>query len=236
MKICIIHINQTPPPSPTIEEAPKRFIRHITPFLDLTVDWSVIRLFGDDMPAVRDYDGYLITGGSAPMISKVIPETQNLLAFIRDVYDAKIPLVGICWGHQAICKALGGDLDISEKGYGMGLKQTQVIKHFDWMQYTPDVVNLYSMHRCQVTIPPKDALLFLTSDFCKYAGFVFGNHVLTLQQHPDYNLAVSEAMINRRQDKLSKQQLKIARESLHTAHHTEIACQWVGNFFAQHRK
>ena len=92
------------------------------------------------------------------------------------------------------------------------------------------------MHTCQVTEHPEGGELFLSSDFCPNAGYVFGNHALTIQQHPDYNMIVSEAMINSREDRLPPAQFKIAKDSLSTPHHTELSCEWVGNFFKQHRK
>ncbi len=237
MKICIIHINASPNPSPDIETPPQRFMRHITPYMALDVDWGVVRLMDDDYPAdIHDYDGYLITGGAAPLVDEPhTPKVVALLDFIRQLNEAKIPLVGICWGHQGIAIALGGKVEKFEK-YGMGIRGTHVIKKYDWMKQAPDFVYLYSMHTCQVTIPPKDAELFLSSDFCHYAGFTYGNHIMTIQQHPDFNLNVSLAMMDKRRERLTAEQLAIAEKSLSQSHHTEIACQWVGQFFMQHKK
>ena len=236
MKICIIHINSSPPALPTLEDSPQRFIRCITPYMDLNVQWDVVRLLDDSLPDIYDYDGYLITGGGAPLISKEIPETMNLLKFIRQLHAEKIPLVGICWGHQAITKALGGSVSLSDKGYGMGIKSGNIIKKLPWMSQAPEMVYLYSMHQCQVVSPPEGAELYITSDFCEYGGFAIGNHIFTMQQHPDYNINVSRAMIARRKDRLDDASLNTAIKSLGLPHHTELACQWVGEFFLQYKK
>ena len=247
MKICIIHINSSPPALSTLEDSPLRFMRGITPYMDMDVTWDVVKLLGDDLPNIDDYDGFLITGGGAKLIDDELPETTtNLLDFIRRLHDAKKPLVGICWGHQAISKALGGNVSLSPKGYGMGIKSGKIIKALPWMKVggmssddttpVPDTINLYSMHQCQVDVPPPNAIHFLTSDFCEYGGFAWGNHIFTLQQHPDYNMAVSRAMITKRQDRLTPENLEIALKSLSHPHHTELACQWVGAFFLQHKK
>ena len=169
-------------------------------------------------------------------MTDIAPETTKLMEFIRKVHDAKIPLVGICWGHQVTSMALGGKIEISSKGYGMGIKDSKVVKKLDWMQYAPETVSLYSMHRCQVVEPPKNADVYLTSDFCEYGGFVIDNHVFTMQQHPDYNLGVSRGMIETREDRLPAEDWNLALESLSKPQHTELACQWVGNFFLQHAK
>ena len=236
MKICIIHINSAPPALPTLEDSPQRFMRVITPYMDMDVQWDVVKLLGEDLPNMDDYDGFLITGGGAKLVDEELPETTtNLLDFIRQLHDAKKPLVGICWGHQAISKALGGNVSLSPKGYGMGVKSTNVIKKLDWMADAPETIHLYSMHQCQVDVPPPGAELYLSSDFCEYGGFAWGNHIFTMQQHPDYNMAVSRAMINKRTDRLSPEKIQIALDSLSHAHHTELSCQWVGAFFMQHK-
>ena len=44
------------------------------------------------------------------------------------------------------------------------------------------------MHRYQVTEKPENARVFAQSDFCKYAGLVYGDNILTVQAHPEFNL------------------------------------------------
>lgn len=236
MKICIIHINASKHPSPTIETPPQRFIRHVTPFMNLDVDWDVVRLMDDEFPTdIDQYDGYLITGGSAPLLDEPHPRSLVLIDFIRKLNDAKKPLVGICWGHQVICVALGGTVKKFEK-YGMGVRPNNVIKKYDWMVQAPDVVNMFAMHTCQVTDPAPGAELWLSSDFCINGGYTYGDHIMTMQQHPDYNLPTSRQMILSRQDRLPADQYKVALNSLNNPHHSEVTSEWIGAFFMKHKK
>jgi len=76
------------------------------------------RVIHGELPkSIYDCDGWLITGSR----HGVYENLQWMLALedlIRELYQAKIPLIGICFGHQIIAQALGGKVVKSEKGWG----------------------------------------------------------------------------------------------------------------------
>jgi GMP synthase-like glutamine amidotransferase len=64
-----------------------------------------------EFPAsVSACDGWLITG-SRHGAYEDHPFIKPLESFIRDAYDARIPVVGICFGHQIIAQAMGGKVE-----------------------------------------------------------------------------------------------------------------------------
>jgi len=48
------------------------------------------------------FDGYVITGSPASVNDDHLPWVGPLLAFIRAVDAARQPLIGLCFGHQAV--------------------------------------------------------------------------------------------------------------------------------------
>ena len=54
------------------------------------------------------FDGYVITGSPASVNDDALPWVGHLLDFIRAVDAARQPLIGLCFGHQAVARALGG--------------------------------------------------------------------------------------------------------------------------------
>ena len=70
-------------------------------------------------PIQRSSRASSITGSAAGVYDD-FPWLDPLRDFIRRAYAAKTPMLGICFGHQIMADALGGDVRKSEKGWGIG--------------------------------------------------------------------------------------------------------------------
>jgi GMP synthase-like glutamine amidotransferase len=139
------------------------------------------------MPAAADaVDGWLITGSAAAAYDD-LPWIAPLQQFIRQIHDQRRPLVGICFGHQIIAQVLGGRVEKFAGGWSIG-RQPYVIDG--------QPVHLNAWHRDQVTALPPEAQVFGQSDFCRYAALTYGDHILTLQAHPEYGATMLRALID----------------------------------------
>lgn len=137
---------------------------------------------GDAVPEATDCDGWLITG-SRHAVYEDHAWRPPLAGLVRAALSAGIPTVGICFGHQLMATALGGRVERSEKGWGVGLHDYDVL---GGTALPTARLTLPAMHRDQVVAAPPGARLLATSDFCQFAGFAYGRAGLSLQGHPEF--------------------------------------------------
>ena len=81
---------------------------------------------GDALPDPGKLEAVLITGAAAGVYDG-LDWIAPLEHFVRTAYANKTPMVGVCFGHQLIAQALGGTVQKSEKGWGIGRHVYQVL-------------------------------------------------------------------------------------------------------------
>ena len=81
------------------------FIQGLSDQLDLTVV-DVTRQSPPGQPT--DWDGIVITGSPA-MVSERAEWSETAAAWTRQAVEAQVPVLGVCYGHQLLAHALGGD-------------------------------------------------------------------------------------------------------------------------------
>ena len=193
--------------------------------------FSVIR---GEMPAsIYDCDGWLITG-SRHGVYENLDWMIELQSFIREIAANDVPLVGICFGHQIIAQAFGGEVVKSDKGWALGLHQYQIDKNHSWMEPASGTVGLYAFHQDQVVKIPQNAEVFASSDFCPYAGLSYGDSIISLQAHPEFEEAYETALLDLFSGSLFSTELADhAYASMNQGSKADqaMAGSWLSNFF-----
>ncbi|NIP97211.1 MAG: hypothetical protein GWO24_28780, partial [Akkermansiaceae bacterium] len=77
-------------------------------------------------------DGYLTTGASHSVEDEE-PWIARFAGFIRHLHQQQARLFGICFGHQMIAHALGGCVEQSRRGWGVGVHEVTVARREAWM-------------------------------------------------------------------------------------------------------
>lgn len=140
---------------------------------------------GEIPKEIRTDELYLIPGSRAGAYEDTL-WIMELINFIRKAHEVRAKLIGVCFGHQVIAQALGGVVEKSDKGWGTGIRTSQIVLP-EAKKFFPDgFMNMHYNHHDQVMELPKEATLFASSDFCLNEGFIVGNHILTFQGHPEY--------------------------------------------------
>jgi GMP synthase-like glutamine amidotransferase len=184
---------------------------------------------GDFPKSVEDFDGYVITG-SPSSVNDREDWIDQLMALIVELDRKRKPTVGCCFGHQAIAKALGGEVVKHPGGWGLGTAVTAFERHEPWMAPRRDTIQLFAAHQDQVSRLPAGAVSLGGSAFCRHGSFRVGTHMFTTQYHPEMTLEFITAMLVEMEKYLDAGTLAKARETLRTPAESNVFAEWMLRF------
>jgi GMP synthase-like glutamine amidotransferase len=174
---------------------------------------------------VLEFDGYVI-GGSPSSANDPDPWVGQLLEFIRSVDEAKIPTVGICFGHQAIAKALGGEVSKGTNGWGYGVAET-------WFEPLGQNIKLHAAHKEQVTRLPDGAEIVGGNDFCPVGAYIKGKHIFSTQYHPELTEEFMVDLTTEMEDVLGSELTTKARAQFKGQTQSVEFAEWMAQFLEQ---
>jgi GMP synthase-like glutamine amidotransferase len=177
-----------------------------------------------------DCQGYIITGSTHDAYADK-PWIHQLGQWIRHCDEQRKPLAGICFGHQIIALALGGKVEKSSNGWGLGISINQLHQRPSWMPEDKDELNLLVSHQDQVTQLPPNVDLIASSDFCPHYMIGKGNHMLAVQGHPEFSLAFEQRLLERKKNLVSAEVYQAAQRSLERRLDSSDAMKWFATFF-----
>lgn len=173
---------------------------------------------------VTECDGWLVTGSKHGAYEDH-PFIAPLEVFIRDAYAADVPMVGICFGHQIIAQALGGQVRKYDQGWAVG-RQT-----YDW---NGNPVSLNAWHQDQVTVRPPAAQVYGSNAFCENAALVYDKRIFTVQAHPEFDADFTDKLGTiRGEGVVPKDQLDTMRSNLSKPVDNAFLARQIAQFFKQ---
>ncbi|WP_322998496.1 type 1 glutamine amidotransferase [Castellaniella sp.] len=151
--------------------------------------------------------------------------------FIRVLWQTRQPLVGICFGHQMIAKALGGRVERAALGWGLGAYQTTLEQQEPWMTpWHSQELQLLASHQDQVVELPPQGRVLAGSGFCPIYMMQVGDTCLGIQGHPEFSRAYLEDLLDTRRDRITPERLLAARHSLRGSTDDLLVGRWILNF------
>ena len=185
---------------------------------------------GDALPSPGDHDAYLITGSRHSAYDD-LPWIAPLGALVRDLVDAEVPVVGVCFGHQLIAHELDGEVARAEAGWGVGVHEASVVAQRPWMAPSTDRFRLIVSHQDQVVRLPKGSTLLATSDHAPIAAFEIGS-ALGFQGHPEFHPAYASALMAARRGRIPADVITKGEATLTAPADHATVTSWLGRFLA----
>lgn len=186
---------------------------------------------GDFPETLQGFDGILI-GGSPSSVHDDEAWIARLMDLIGEAYTAGVPLVGACFGHQAIAKALGGVVGRNPGPFVLGTAETTVVAPAPWMDPVARF-RLAAAHGEQVLTLPPGAEVVGRSEGCPAACYRIGNAVFATQYHPEMTPEFLAELVGECAPMVSAEVVEAARASLALRAEGPRFAEWIARFFEQ---
>lgn len=153
--------------------------------------------------AIADYDGAVITGSSLNLWKAEAPALRQV-ELAREIFAARIPFFGSCWGLQVAAVAAGGTVRLNPKGREIGIARkitlTEAGRSHPMHDGRPPAFDAPTVHSDEIGIPPGEILVTAANAVTDvqaaeigYAGGIFWG----VQYHPEYSLLDIAATLRR---------------------------------------
>ena len=159
---------------------------------------------GDPLPAPTAAAGFVLTGSPA-MVTERAAWSERTAAWLPKVVAAGTPLLGICYGHQLLAHALGGEVGDNVRGREMGT--TTIDVHASaagdpLFGELPPRVYAQESHSQSVITPPPGARVLAGNAHDPHQALAIGPTTWSTQFHPEFDATVMRGYVDVRADAL----------------------------------
>ncbi|XP_010268449.1 PREDICTED: gamma-glutamyl peptidase 5-like [Nelumbo nucifera] len=167
--------------------------------------WDLFRVVDGEFPDFDElpkYHGFVISGspcdahGNDSWVLRLCVLIQTLYAMHKNV-------LGICFGHQVLCRALGGKVGRAYTGWDIGLREVKLAEDLQLgsllggLKEIPPSLSIIECHQDEVWEVPVGAMVIASSDKTAVEMFTLGNNILGIQGHPEYTKDILYNLIDR---------------------------------------
>jgi GMP synthase-like glutamine amidotransferase len=197
-------------------------------------DFTIFEPTEGDFPEdPTGYDAVILTGSPA-----FIEDDQGWIAreldHVRQLDATKVPLVGLCFGHQAIMAALGGEVRKVER-WIFGATEFDIRALRPWMVPAKTRLRLYAANLAQARSLPEGFDLLGGSTRCPIALAAKGDHIFTTQFHPEMDDRFIAELVEEYAAEMGAEVEAEARASIRIPAEGALYMTWVRRFIEMDR-
>lgn len=153
---------------------------------------------GDPLPDVGRSIGMIITGSHA-MVTDDLPWSLAVEQRLPRAVDAGVPVLGICYGHQLLARALGGRVNYRAAGREIGTVPIELGDEAvsdPLFEGLPRTILGHTTHAQSVTALPTGAVRLAGSAADPHHAFRYGDMAWGVQFHPEFDARIMRSYIS----------------------------------------
>ncbi|XP_019170861.1 PREDICTED: gamma-glutamyl peptidase 5-like [Ipomoea nil] len=167
--------------------------------------WDLFRVVDGEFPATDDlhsYEGFVVSGSPYDAYGDEAWILQ-LCLLLQALFSMQKKVLGICFGHQVLCRALGGKVGKAYSGWDIGVRKVEIVKDLCFLgddnnlEETSPSLSIIEVHQDEVWEVPIGAEVLAFSDKTCVEMFRIGEHILGIQGHPEYTKDILSNLIDR---------------------------------------
>ena len=160
---------------------------------------------GETLPSREGFSAVIVTGSGA-MVTDRADWSEASAAWLRDAAHAGMPIFGICYGHQLLAHALGGEVAYHPAGREMGTVDLQlhdVAQDDPLFGGLPTTFAAHATHLQTVTRAPDGATVLARSVHDACHAFRWGDAAWGVQFHPEFSATHMRGYVQARGEALA---------------------------------
>jgi len=160
---------------------------------------------GEPLPTREGFAGVFVTGSGA-MVTERLAWSEASAAWLRDAAHAGLPLLGICYGHQLLAHALGGEVGYNPVGREMGTVDVELTADAGKDPLFAGLLSRFAVqatHLQTVLALPDGARLLATSRLDAASAFRWGQSAWGVQFHPEFSTTHMRGYVRARREALA---------------------------------
>ena len=162
---------------------------------------------GDPLPRREGFAGVIVTG-SAAMVTDRHDWSERSAEWLRDAAHEGMSLLGICYGHQLLAHALGGEVGDNPAGRESGTVPIDLHPQAGddpLFGGFPSRFLAHTTHVQTVAKPPADATVLAKSEQDACHAFRWRDRVWGVQFHPEFATRHMHGYVHARAEQLRRE-------------------------------
>ncbi|WKZ92902.1 glutamine amidotransferase [Chimaeribacter arupi] len=166
---------------------------------------------GERPGSPETYSGVIITGSGA-MVTDRLAWSEWAAGWLRQAIEIALPVFGVCYGHQLLADALGGEVGYHPQGIECGTKRLERLpgaEHDPLCATLPAHFTANLIHSQTVLVPPPGAQVLARSEHDPHQILRFNATTFGTQFHPEFNGAVMKSYLRRQATLMPERQAEL---------------------------